>query len=115
MKKKIIILNISLILTVLFSLLFQSVHSYEHFLDQEHSLAVHSDDPNAKEIKILDHNHEKCFVCEFTLGSFIATEFTCFTSQLRQVPLSKLYLNEQETPVLFCGSLYAHRGPPSIG
>ena len=112
MKKKFAILNLSLMLTVLFSILFQSVHSYEHFLDQETAFVNHSDDGSTK-IQTLDHNHEKCFVCEFTLSSFIAADFTTFKSQNYAQAFAKAIFTTTETPESFSGSLFSHRGPPS--
>lgn len=100
-------------LTVLFSILFQSVHSYEHFLGQESTYVNHSDDDSTK-IQTLDHNHEKCFVCEFTLSSFIATDFTTFKTQSVFKAFAKTIFTTTETPEVFSGSLFSHRGPPSI-
>lgn len=99
-------------LTVLFSILFQSVHSYEHFLDQETSFVNNSDDGSSK-IQTLDHNHEKCFVCEFTLSNFIATEFATFKPQFTAEAFAKVNFYKTETPETFSGSLFSHRGPPS--
>jgi len=100
-------------LTVLFSILFQSVHSYEHFLGQKTTFANDSDDNGKDRIQTLDHNHEKCFVCEFTLSSFIATEFTSFKSQLTFEAFAQTNFTTTETPEAFSGSLFSHRGPPS--
>lgn len=113
MKKKFAIINLSLMLAVLFSILFQSVHSYEHFLGQETTFVNHSDNDGTTKIQTLDHNHEKCFVCEFTLSSFIATEFTSFKSQLTFEAFTQTNFPATETPDAFSGSLFSHRGPPS--
>lgn len=112
MKKKFAIINLSLMIAVLFSILFQSVHSYEHFLDGNVATVSQSDDDGSTKIQTLDHNHEKCFVCEFTLSSFIATE--TFTFNL-QVPFKAVAYNfpAAETAEFFAGSLFSHRGPPS--
>jgi len=101
-------------LTVLFSILFQSVHSYEHFLSQETTFVNPSDDEGTTKIQTLDHNHEKCFVCEFTLSSFIPTEFTSFKSQLTFKAFAQTNFTTTETPEAFSGSLFSHRGPPSF-
>jgi len=100
-------------LTVLFSILFQSVHSYEHFLHQETNFVNHSDEDGTTKIQTLDHNHEKCFVCEFTLSSFIATEFSSFRSQVTFEAFAQTNFTTTETPEVFSGSLFSHRGPPS--
>ena len=100
-------------LTVLFSILFQSVHSYEHFAHDETISHGHSEDGKTK-FQAHDHDHEKCFVCEFTLSSFIATEFTTFQPQLSQRVFTQINCSKSETPEAFSGSLFSHRGPPSI-
>lgn len=100
-------------LTVLFSILFQSVHSYEHFLDQETVFVSNSNDYGSTKIQTLDHNHEKCFVCEFTLSSFIATEFATFKPQYISEAFAQITFSATETPEAFSGSLFSHRGPPS--
>lgn len=112
MKKKFAIINLSLMIAVLFSILFQSIHSYEHFLSGNATAISHSDDDGHAKIHTLDHDHEKCFVCEFTLSSFIATEI--FTFDLR-IPFKAVAYNypATETAEFFAGSLFSHRGPPS--
>lgn len=99
-------------IAVLFSILFQSVHSYEHFLDGKTTIASQSIDDGTTKVQILDHNHEKCFVCEFTLSNFIATEFLTFDVQ---VPFKAVAYNfaTVEAVEFFSGSLFSHRGPPA--
>jgi len=99
-------------LTVLFSILFQSVHSYEHFAHHETTFANHAEDGKTK-IQALDHDHEKCFVCEFTLSSFIAAEFATFRPQFTAETFAQISFSTTETPEAFSGSLFSHRGPPS--
>lgn len=113
MKKKFAIINLSLMLTVLFSILFQSFHSYEHFAHDETTF-VHSNDDKSTKVQALDHDHEKCFVCEFTLSNFIPTEFTSFTVLLAFKAYSEVNFPASQTAVTFSGSLFAHRGPPSF-
>lgn len=99
-------------LVVLFSILFQSLHSYEHFLDQETEFVTNSDDGSTK-IQTLDHNHEKCFVCEFTLSSFIAAEFATFQPKFTPEAFAQVNFTTAAGPDFFSGSLFSHRGPPS--
>lgn len=102
-------------LTVLFSILFQSIHSYEHFLNQETTSFVNSNENDGTtKVQILDHNHEKCFVCEFTLSGFIATEFSTFKPQFTFEAFAQINFSTTQTPDVFSGSLFSHRGPPSI-
>jgi len=96
--------------TVLFAILFQSLHSYEHILKEESTFKQF--DPTKKDVHANDHNHEKCFVCEFTFSSFIGTEFTSFQfkQSFEAIAYSFFY---NETPSFFSGSQSSLRGPPS--
>jgi len=100
-------------LTVLFSILFQSVHSYEHILHQETTFVSHSDNDGSTKVQTLDHDHEKCFVCEFTLSSFIATEFTTFQPQISYRAFAQISFPANKVPSFFSGTLLSLRGPPS--
>lgn len=95
--------------TVLFAILFQSLHSYEHILEEE-SVFTHVDS-SKKDVHTNDHNHEKCFVCEFTFSNFIGTEFTSFQFKqpFKAIAYSFFY---NETPSFFSGSQFSLRGPP---
>jgi len=96
--------------SVLFAILFQSVHSYEHFLGEEISFKQH--DSSQKDLHQNNHNHEKCFVCEFTFSSFLAGENASFAflDEVTKVPYQfPISVN----PVVFSGSIFHLRGPPA--
>ena len=95
--------------TVLFAILFQSLHSYEHILEDKATF-THLDS-SKKDVHANDHNHEKCFVCEFTFSSFVGTEFTSFQfkQSFEAIAYSFFY---NETPSFFSGSQSSLRGPP---
>lgn len=97
-------------ISVLFAILFQSLHSYEHFLGEDISI-IHQDS-NHKDLHQNDHNHEKCFVCEFTFSSFLANENTSFVffSEFVKVPYQ---LPISVNPTVFSGIPFSLRGPPS--
>lgn len=96
--------------TVLFAILFQTLHSYEHFLGEE--ISFHQHDSNQKDLHQNDHNHEKCFVCEFTFSSFLANEKPSFTflSAFVKVPYQFPF---SVNPTVYSGSSFSLRGPPS--
>lgn len=97
--------------SVLFAILFQSLHSYEHFLGDE--ISIVQKDSNHKDLHQNDHNHEKCFVCEFTFSSFLANEKPSFTffSEIVKVPYQfPISVN----PTVFSGLSFSLRGPPSF-
>lgn len=111
MKKKFVILNLTLIVSVLFAILFQSLHAYEHFLDEE--IAIHQLNSKQLDVHQNDHNHEQCFVCEFTFSSFLASEKSSFTffSEFVKVPYQ---LQIPVKPAVFSGISFSLRGPPSF-
>lgn len=96
-------------LSVLFAILFQSLHSYEHFSHGE--LAVHHLDSHDQDLHQNGHNHEKCFVCEFTFNNFIGTAFTAFSfkNSFELIVYNFFY---SEKPFLFNGGPSSLRGPP---
>lgn len=114
MKKKQLIISISLAITVLFSILFQSFHSYEHIV-QEFSVKQCHHEYNVTNVEITHqhHNFDYCYVCHFALSSYITPEK--FTLQLPffqdEIPY---FLPFSETTTLFSGSLYSLRGPPIV-
>jgi hypothetical protein len=109
MKQKLAILNISLMLTVLLAILFQSLHSFEHFVLEDENVATF--DPSKKDVHTDNHSHKKCFVCEFTFSSFVSSEFTSFElgSSFEAIAYTFSY---NESPSFFIGSATSLRGPP---
>lgn len=97
--------------TVLFALLFQSLHSYEHFIDDK--IAAHQLDTQNQDVHVNDHNHQNCFVCEFTLNHFVNPTIAAFTFETSFEAISyHFFFNE--TPSFFSGSQYSLRGPPQV-
>ena len=97
--------------SVLFAILFQSLHSYEHFLGEK--LAVHQLYIKQLDLHQNGHNHEQCFVCEFTFSSFLVSEkpsFDFFTT------FSKVHYQLSVTvkPTVFSGIPFSPRGPPKF-
>lgn len=97
--------------TVLFAILFQSLHSYGHILEEKATFTHF--DSSKKDIHVNNHDHEKCFVCEFTFSNFIGTEFASFRFQqsFKAIAYSFFY---NEAPSFFSGSQYSLRGPPLL-
>ena len=97
--------------SVLFAILFQTLHSYEHFLGEE--ISFHQPDSQQKDLHQNNHNHEKCFVCEFTFSSFLASENASFTF-LNEVTKVPYQFPISVNPTVFSGSVFHLRGPPSF-
>ncbi|MFT3793682.1 hypothetical protein [Flavobacterium sp.] len=112
MKKKFALLNLSLLFAVLSSILFQSVHSFEHIVAEftEHK-CEHSHATGKDQITHQHHNFDHCYSCEFSFSNFVAPqifEFSFF-APYKTIPY---FFTVPETPTAFSGSSYALRGPP---
>lgn len=112
MKRKQLISSVFLALTLLFSILFQSIHSYEHIVKQLSEKQCHHNynDPSG-EITHQHHDYELCYVCHFVFGSYIVPQefaFQFHTCNL-EIPyffsLSEKIFSLSERPYLL-------RGPP---
>lgn len=114
MKKKFAIINSLLAIAVLFSILFQSVHSYEHLSKQFSDKKCYHKYNSSKEITHQHHNYDTCFVCNFTLGNFISSEITSFQSKTNTLSIGYTYFKSKEITSYFKGSLFALRAPPSF-
>ena len=112
MKKKLILINISLMMVVLFSILFQSFHSYEHLVKQfaEKKCPQHYSSTKTE----FTHHHpafDNCFVCEFTFSGFISPEK--FSYQLAVLPVTVPYFfTTSEESISSYEAYCALRGPP---
>lgn len=110
MKKKLIVLNCFLMLSVLFSVSYQSIHAFSH-----HHHNVSCDNNHKSEeiaFKKTISEKEECPICDFKFTSFLKADFFSFTfhSPFKQSPYS---FSVKEATSFFCGSLFLHRGPPS--
>ncbi|MBP2283459.1 hypothetical protein H4V97_001777 [Flavobacterium sp. CG_23.5] len=112
MKKKQGIINLTLVVAVLFSMLFQSVHSYTHLVKQfSEKRCHHTYNVTNSEITHQHHNFDNCSICQFTFGSYISpNEFSYqLNSSYKEIPY---FFTAKTAFVSFSGSLYSLRGPP---
>ncbi len=112
MKKKFIIVNSFLLFAVLFSILFQYVHSYEHMAKQLSEKECHHKYTSSKEITHQHHDFDHCFVCNFTISSFVASEIHHFEFQKTTFSSGYSLFKSKEITQFFKGSLFALRAPP---
>ncbi|WP_091428373.1 hypothetical protein [Flavobacterium degerlachei] len=112
MKKKQLIISLSLAVTVLFTILSQSFHTYEHFVKQfSQTECHHKYNGNGPEITHQHHKFDDCKVCHFTFGSYISP--VEFAYKLNSNFKTFTYFHETaDAIIVFSGSLYSHRGPP---
>jgi hypothetical protein len=113
--KKYLIFNYLLSLTILFSILFQSFHSYEHIIKEfsqkhcEHKYSLSKTE--------ISHDHKKvdyCFLCDFSFGnSMVSNPIQYNTIELVfQNKSSVLFSNGISS--FFKGSLFSLRAPPFL-
>lgn len=113
MKKKFIIINVLLSMAVLFSILFQSVHSYEHHFEKLTEKHCHHD--HSKNKAELTHGHsiaEKCFTCDFSFSSFTKTDFYVFQFHKNKTVATFYSFLSPKHSSFFAGSLFSLRAPP---
>ncbi len=114
MKKKFVILNSLLAIVVLFSILFQSVHSYEHLVKQISEKQCHHKPTSSSQITHQHHSFDHCFVCDFTLGNFISSHISHFQYSKSTVSIEYSFVYIKEITHFFRGSLFALRAPPTL-
>jgi hypothetical protein len=115
MKQKFGFLNLIALAAVLFSVLFQSAHSVEHIAAEFNMPKCHHDyTHNKHELTHQHHRDDNCFVCHFSFASFITADI--FSLQPKKFSLHNgyAYARSREITAYFRGSLFSHRGPPSI-
>ncbi|KDN56542.1 hypothetical protein [Flavobacterium seoulense] len=112
MKKKYTIINVFLALAVLFSILFQSIHAYEHHSEQ---IAAKYSQQHSKNKTDINNDHsvsEKCFSCDFSFSSFTTHDFYVFSFHKNNVVKTSVSLFFEKSTSFFTGSLFALRAPP---
>jgi len=112
MKKKFVILNSFLMVAVLFAMLFQYVHSYEHIAKQLSEKNCDHKYTSSQEVTHQHHNFDNCFVCNFTLSTFISSGIAHFEFKKITIPSEYSLFNSKEITQFFKGSLFALRAPP---
>nr|WP_294773718.1 hypothetical protein [uncultured Flavobacterium sp.] len=115
MKRKLLLTNALMGLMILFAILFQSFHSFEHLAKQFSEKKCHHVHHDHK--TELTHGHdglEKCFVCEFAFSSYTPTPVKSFEFTKTAVVTSYSFCYSKEIIQKFRGSLFALRAPPSF-
>jgi hypothetical protein len=115
MKKKFILINVLLSVAVLFSILFQSVHSYEHHSEQlEIKKCNHQHLKNKTQINHSHQSIDNCFTCGFSLGFFTTTVPAVFEFHQNASVANVVISYFQSHFSFFKGSLFALRAPPLV-
>lgn len=114
MKNKFAILNALMSVVILFAILFQSLHNYEHLLKQITEKKCFHKHVFDKEITHQHKHFDKCFVCEFAFSSFITSNIQSFSFNNDSNFFKKDSYFLQESNDFFSGISYSLRGPPTV-
>jgi hypothetical protein len=114
MKNKFSIFSLMLTITVLLSMLFQSVHKYEHIAQQLSEIQCVHDKNSSTEITHQHHNYDFCGICAYKVSSFTFLVFPVF--ELNGITLYSKNVDfvSCEITQFFKGSLFALRAPPLV-
>ncbi|MEI7508203.1 MAG: hypothetical protein WCJ62_01925 [Flavobacterium sp.] len=98
---------------VLFAIVLQSVHTFNH-LEKEltEKQCHHRYAKNITEFTHAHHNNDHCFMCEFTFSTSLNTDFFTFNVKNVQILVSKIQFHCKAISQSFRGSLFALRAPP---
>jgi hypothetical protein len=115
MKKKIVLINLFMSLTVLFAMLFQTIHSYEHVYKQLTDKPC--DHQYVDGQKQITHSHSvdnNCHVCHFAFSTFISNSFQTLSFHKVNIETSYVFFYTKAASNFFKGSLFALRAPPAV-
>ena len=112
MKKTQGLISGMLIVAVVFIILFQSAHSYEHVSQQLSEKKCHHRYRFRSEITHSHHSYDHCFVCEFTPSHSVIAGISFFEIKpLIATPKYTLFY-AKEVAYYYKGSLFLLRAPP---
>ncbi|MCG9791641.1 hypothetical protein [Flavobacterium algicola] len=112
MKKKQIVIAFSLGLTVLLSILLQSVHAQiHHYKEVAQHYCHHENHENKTQITHLHYKSESCSVCHFSFGNYVSAEIFNFQFKF-DFKLIPYFSVTAEKISAFSGCFHTLRGPP---
>jgi septin family protein len=113
MKKNTVFINVILTVAILFSIVFQSLHSYEHHSEQlTIKKCVHKHSNNKTQIQHSHQSIENCFTCGFTFSFSTTTVPAFFEFSQNSKVVSVLFSYFQPHFSFYKGSSFSLRGPP---
>ncbi|HEX8015244.1 MAG TPA: hypothetical protein VF465_08415 [Flavobacterium sp.] len=115
MKKKFFLINLLASIMVLSSMLFQTIHAYEHyFTEKKEQYCHHKISAGEKQITHSHSEDTKCAICSFCFSiSTISTTYNLSLYTENYVRSAELFFVEMNS-TFFKGSLFALRGPPDL-
>ena len=110
-KKKAILIHFSLVIAILFSILFQSFDSYAHFKKEFSISKCLHENISKHEITHQHHSLEHCFACKFAFSNAVTSDFFVFNTQNQPVKIPNSFFYS-ETLITFSENSNPLRGPP---
>jgi hypothetical protein len=101
-------------MTVLLSMLFHSLHKYEHIANQLSEIHCVHEKYSAAEITHQHHNFDLCGICHYKLSSFTYSFFSPFELKTFELYSNNTDFESIEITQFFKGSLFALRAPPLV-
>lgn len=115
MKKKFIIINVFLSMAVLFTILLQSIHTYDHHSEQiSAKLSNQHHYKNKVETNNKHSLSEKCVTCDFNFYSFTTADFFVFQFHINSAVKAVTSILSQPSSSFFKGCLFSLRAPPVV-
>ena len=114
MKKYLSHISLSIIVAVLSSILFQSVHTFEHILAEfsEHK-CEHLYDTGHDQITHEHHDFDHCFSCDFHFSNYVKTDILSVPLYFTTTYSSYSGLVAEQVSS-YSGIHYLLRGPPTL-
>jgi hypothetical protein len=111
LKKNKLLINFSLVIAILFSILFQSHDSYAHFIKEKAEAECRHKSSSKQQITHQHHSLEHCFVCKFAFSSAVTSPVFGFKTHKKVVktPSSFYYSDVFKT---YTNNSNLLRGPP---
>ena len=114
MKGKLLHINLSLLCALLFAMLYQSVHSFHHIVEEFTVEKCHHNHSDSKTELTHQHDAEKCFTCEYRFSNFTPITFYQYSVALPTHKSVNLTLYFPQDVQGFSGSSTTLRGPPIV-
>lgn len=100
---------------VLFSILFQSFHSFAHLFEQmSEEICVHEHDENQPDLTHAHHGFDNCFVCHFSFSPFKLSDTPLIEIKKCELFSNHHFVYSKQVFLFFKGSLFTLRAPPKV-
>lgn len=113
MKRKFAIFNLALMALVQLTIAYQSFHAFSH----SHEPFAHKTElkKEGKQLTADNTSHEEdCSVCDFHFDYFIQPQQFCLRLDFSFNEIPYRFNSIENVAMAFAGSLFSHRGPPSV-